>query len=99
MDGRVLPGTYFYISLDSFVFFGGNILHNSRINCLKSWVRLRLFEGKSGANEQLIQMQGDYVLICKGDKGLIPLAHQYPIPSHLNYQFMKKTFTNVYWKY
>ena len=31
---------YFYISSDSFVLFGGNILHNPRINCLKSWVRL-----------------------------------------------------------
>ena len=67
--------TYFYTSSDSFVLFGGNILHNPRINCLKSWVRLWLFEGKSGANEQLIKMRGDYVLICKADKSLIPLAY------------------------
>ena len=60
--------SYFYISSDSFVLFGGNILHNPRINCLKSRVRLGLFEGKSGAYEQLIKMRGDYVLICKGDK-------------------------------
>ena len=45
---------YFYFSLDSFVLFDGNILHKPQINCLKSWVRLWLFEGKSGANEQLI---------------------------------------------
>ena len=67
---------YFYISSDSFVLLGGgggDILHNPRINCLKSWVRLWLFEGKSGANEQLIKMRGDYVLICKGDKSLITL--------------------------
>ena len=32
--------SYFYMSSDSFVLFGGNILHNPRINCLKSWVRL-----------------------------------------------------------
>ena len=38
----------------SFVLLGGDILHYSRINCLKSWVRLWLFEGKRGANEQLI---------------------------------------------
>ena len=63
-----------YISSDSFVLFGRNILHNPRINCLKIWVRLWLFEGKSGANEHLIKMQGDYVLVCKGDKWLIPLA-------------------------
>ena len=25
--------------------------------------------------EQLIEMRGDYVLICKGDKSLIPLAY------------------------
>ena len=37
-----------------FVLFGGNILHNPQINCLKGWVRLWLFEGKSGAYEQLI---------------------------------------------
>ena len=48
--------------------FRGDILHNPRINCLKSWVRLWLFERKSGANEQLIKMRGDYVLICKGVK-------------------------------
>ena len=36
-------------------------------NCLKSWVRLWLFEEKSGANEQLIKIRGDYLLICKGD--------------------------------
>ena len=29
--------TYFYMSSDSFVVFQGNILHNSQINCLKSW--------------------------------------------------------------
>ena len=46
---------YFYISSDSFVLFAGNILHNPRINCLKSWERLSLFEGKSGANERLIK--------------------------------------------
>ena len=63
---------YFYISSDSFVLFWGIILHNPRINCLQSWVRLCLFGGKSGANEQLIKMQGDYVLICKGVKSLIP---------------------------
>ena len=63
-----------YISSDSFVLFGRNILHNPRINCLKIWVRLWLFEGKSGANEHQIKMQGDYVLVCKGDKWLIPLA-------------------------
>ena len=63
-----------YISSDSFVLFGRNILHNPRINCLKIWVRLWLFEGKSGANEHLIKMRGDYVLVCKGDKWLIPLA-------------------------
>ena len=67
--------SYFYISSDSFVLFGGDILHNPRINCLKSWVRLWLFEGKSGANEQLIKMRGDYVLICKGNKWFIPLAY------------------------
>ena len=67
--------TYFYISSDSFVLFGGNILHKIRINCLKSWVRLWLFEGKSGAKEELIKMRGDYVLICEGDKWLIPLAY------------------------
>ena len=37
---------YFYISSDPFVLFGGNILHDPRINCLKSWVQLWLFEGK-----------------------------------------------------
>ena len=63
-----------YISSDSFVLFGRNIIHNPRINCLKIWVRLWLFEGKSGANEQQIKMRGDYVLVCKGDKWLIPLA-------------------------
>ena len=63
-----------YISSDSFVLFGRNILHNPRINCLKIWVLLWLFEGKSGANEHLIKMRGDYVLVCKGDKWLIPLA-------------------------
>ena len=63
-----------YISSDSFVLFGRNILDNPRINCLKIWVRLWLFEGKSGANEQQIKMRGDYVLVCKGDKWLIPLA-------------------------
>ena len=63
-----------YISSDSFVLFGRNILDNPRINCLKIWVRLWLFEGKSGANEHLIKMRGDYVLVCKGDKWLIPLA-------------------------
>ena len=46
--------TYFYLSSHSFVLLGGNILHNPRINCLKSWVRLWLFEGKSRANEQVI---------------------------------------------
>ena len=66
---------YFYLSSDSFVLFGGNILHNPRINCLKSWVRLWLFWGKSGANEQLIKMRGDYVLIHKGEKSLIPLVY------------------------
>ena len=45
---------YFYFSSDSFVLFGGNISHSPQINCLKSWVQLSLFEGKSGANEQLI---------------------------------------------
>ena len=45
---------YFYMSSNSFVLFGGNIYHNPQINCLKSWVWLWLFEGKSGANEQLI---------------------------------------------
>ena len=40
---------YFYISSDPFVLFGGNILYDPRINCLKSWVQLWLFEGKSGA--------------------------------------------------
>ena len=30
---------YFYMSSDSFVLFGGNILHNPQINCLISWVR------------------------------------------------------------
>ena len=64
---------YFYITSDSFVLFGWNILYNPWINCLKSRVRLWLFEGKSGANEQVIKMRGDYVLICKGDKSLIPL--------------------------
>ena len=44
---------YFYSSLDTFVLFGRNILHNPQINCLKGWVQLWLFEGKSGANEQL----------------------------------------------
>ena len=63
-----------YISSDSFVLFGRNILHNPRINRLKIWVRLWLFEVKSGANEHLIKMQGDYVLVCKGEKWLIPLA-------------------------
>ena len=70
-----ITSLYFYISSNYFVLFGRNILHNPRINCLKSWVRLWLFEGKSGANEQLIKMRGDYVLICKGDKSLIPLAY------------------------
>ena len=42
------------MSTDSFVPTGGNTLHYPRINCLKSWVRLWLFEGKRGANEQLI---------------------------------------------
>ena len=51
------------------------MLYNPRINCLKSWAQLRLFEGKSRANKQLIKMRGDYVLICKGDKSLIPPAH------------------------
>ena len=31
---------YFHMCSDSFVLFGGNILHNPRINCLKSCVRL-----------------------------------------------------------
>ena len=31
---------YFYISSDSFVLFGWNILYNPQINCLKSRVRL-----------------------------------------------------------
>ena len=70
---KVFNSNYFYISSDSFVIFGGNILHNPRIDCLKSWVRIWLFEVKSGANEQLIEMRGDYVLICRGDKSLIPL--------------------------
>ena len=73
MINIAIRATYFYISSDSFVLFGGNILHNPGINCLKSWVRLWLFEGKSGANEQLIKMRGNYVLICEGDKWLIPL--------------------------
>ena len=54
---------YFYMSSDSFVLLGENILHNPRINCLKRWVRLWVFEGKSGANERLIKMRGDYVLL------------------------------------
>ena len=54
---------YFYMSSDSFVLLGGNILHNPRINCLKRWVRLWVFEGKSRANERLIKMRGDYVLL------------------------------------
>ena len=65
-----LAGFIFYS--DSFVLFGENILHNLRINCLKSCVRLWLFEGKSGPNEQLIKMRGDYVLICKGISHLFP---------------------------
>ena len=64
---------YFYISSDSCVLYGGSMLHNPRINRLKSWVWFWLLEGKRGANEQLIKMRGDYVLICKGDKSLIPL--------------------------
>ena len=43
-------------------FFGGIYILNPRINCLQSWVWLWLFEGKSGANEQLIKMLGDYAL-------------------------------------
>ena len=54
---------YFYMSSDSFVLLGGNVLHNPRTNCLKRWVRLWVFEGKSGANERLIKMRGDYVLL------------------------------------
>ena len=66
---------YFYISSDSCVLYGGSMLHNPRINRLKSWVWFWLLEGKRGANEQLIKMRGDYVLICKGDKWLIPIAY------------------------
>ena len=54
---------YFYMSSDSFVLLGENVLHNPRINCLKRWVRLWVFEGKSGANERLIKMRGGYVLL------------------------------------
>ena len=54
---------YFYMTSDSFVLLGGNILHNPRINCLKRWVRLWVFERKSGANERLIKMRGNYVLL------------------------------------
>ena len=42
-DHAPVIAIYFYLSSDSFVLFGGNILHNPRINCLKSWVRLWLF--------------------------------------------------------
>ena len=31
--------------------------------------------GKFVLHEQLIEMRGDYVLICKGDNSLIPLAY------------------------
>ena len=43
-------------------FLGGIYILNPRINCLQSWVWLWLFEGKSGANEQLIKMRRDYAL-------------------------------------
>ena len=64
---------YFYISSDSCVLYGGSMLHNPRINRLKSWVWFWLLEGKRGANEQLIKMRGDYVLICKEISDLSPL--------------------------
>ena len=65
---------YFYMSSDSFVLFRGNILHNPPNQLSEKLGAAWLFEGKSGANEQLIKIRGDYVLICKGDKSLIPFA-------------------------